>query len=336
MKLLITFRDTFEKYENFTISYSVIDSPLANTWVELLIKNFFIKNHPIEKVFCLQGWQTNVDSTKGRSLEYLCQRLNESIFIINKDLNAKGYEFINLNFDVQSMKNSKISQDMLNQIHHHFELLIGQVWNPSKWYELADEKTRTAIRNLNNLCHEIERLLKTIENPFLGFGVNVGLNGPDFSGNYFAEKIKKEITMEEYNYFSNKLDWGDCVLYYSQLGKRHIEAFNDKDECINDENISGYKFITGEFVLCFRTENAYPKRFYSWLEEKGFDPNDKTLGLGYPTVAKLDISSSRFEIDRELRKRDDLYSIELFDDRGNIIHSKQYNYTWKDQEILIK
>jgi hypothetical protein len=336
MKLLVTFRDTSQRVESFTVKYKILDNSLAKKWTDLLIKNFFLKDHPIEKVFCLQGWQTDLNSTTGRSLTYLCQRLNESIFIINKDLSAKGYDYINLNFTLSSMKNPVIARDLLNQIHHHFELLIGQVWNPSKWYGLAEEPTRTAIRNLNNLCHEIEGILRPIENPQSGYSVNVGLNGPDFSGNYFSEKIREDIEVNDYDYFNDYLEWGDCVLYYAQLGKRHIEAYNDRDDCIHDENISGYKFITGEFILCYRRINRQPRDFFDWLIKKGFDPSDKTLGLGYPVVAKLDNINDREQIELEIRKRDDLYSISLTDDTGEIIHTKVYPYTWKDQENLIK
>ncbi len=334
MKFLITFKDSSDQLENFTIRYNIIDSSLSNRWINLLIDNFFLSDHPIEKVFCLQGWQSDYDSLQGRSLTYLCQRLNESIAIINLDLPTKGYDFIDLNFSLDAMKNSVLSRDLLNQIHHHFELLIGQVWSPSKWYALAEERTRTAIRNLNNLCHEIESILKTTENPQKGFSVSVGLNGPDFSGKYFIEKKKENISTDDYNHFKDALDWGDCILYYSQLGKRHIEAYNDKDDCINRENISGYKFITGEFVLCYRQINRQPAAFFNWLRKNGFDLEDKTLGLGYPVVAKLESPEQRLEIERELRKRDDLYKIELENDSGKIIHSKIYDYTWKDQEIL--
>lgn len=336
MKLLVTFRDTSRRLESFTVKYNILDNSLAKKWTDLLIKNFFLKGHPIEKVFCLQGWQTDLNSTTGRSLSYLCQRLNDSIDIINSDLISKGYERIDLDFNLNSMRSMNVARDLLNQIHHHFELLIGQVWSPSKWYELAEEKTRTSIRNLNNLCHEIEGILRPIEYPDAGYSVNIGLNGPDFSGKYFSEKIREDISLDDYDFFQDSLDWGDCVLYYSQLGKRHIEAYNDQDDCINDENISGYKFITGEFVICYRKIRNQPAGFFTWLREKGFDPSDKTLGLGYPVVAKLDNINDREQIERELRKRDDLYSISLTDDFGKIVHTKVYPYTWRDQENLIK
>lgn len=336
MKLLVTLRDSTNQLENFTVKFRVLENSLADKWSDLLIKNFFLNEHPIEKVFCLQGWQTDLDSNHGRSMSYLCQRLNESIAIINDDLNNKGYEYIDLHFDLITMKNSQASRNLLNQIHHHFEILIGQVWNPSKWYGLAEERTRSSIRNLNNICHEMEGILRFTNDPNCGCGINVGLNGPDFSGKYFAEKIKVDLEKDDYDHFQDYLDWGDCVIYYSQLGKRHIEAYNDKDDCIHDENISGYRFLTGEFILCFREVKKQSPQFFEWLKSKGFDPNDKTLGLGYPVVAKLESFKNKKEIERELKLRDDLYSIELQDDLGKRLYFKVYPYTWLEQENIIK
>jgi len=336
MKLLVTLRDSTGRKDNFTLTYLILDNSLSKKWCDLLIQNFFLNDHPIEKVFCLQGWQNNLDSDYGRSMSYLCQRLNDSVSVINEDLVAKGYEHIDLNFDIESMKNPLTAQDRLNQIHHHFELLIGQVWNPSKWYGLAEARTRSCIRNLNNICHEMEGILKIAADPTKGLQINVGLNGPDFSGNYFQDKMRIDLDKEDYDNFRNSLDWGDCVIYYSQLGKRHIEAFNDQDECIDDENISGHKFLTGEFVLCFRQVKRQPPQFFEWLKSRGFDPTDKTLGLGFPVVAKLAGVENRQYIEQQLKLRDDLYSIELHDDVGRILYSRQYLYTWADQEILIK
>lgn len=333
MKLLVTFRDTENKLENFTLKYKIRDCSLSKTWADLLIKNGFQTNHPIEKTFCLHGWQIEYDSPRGRNLRYLCNVLNQSIDTINKNLGPVGYPNIDLSFSVDKLKDTELSRDLLNDIHHHFELLIGQVWNPSKWYELADHNTKYAIRLLNNVCHEIEANLLSIKHPDTYMHVSYSLNCPGFDGKYL-EKEKVELTLENYNDFLKESSWGTIILYYSQLGKRHYEAFIDKDEYIDRENISGYRYITGEFILTFNNYRKHSQKFLNWLEHNGYDANDKTLVIDYPVLGNIETNLSIYEIKKELRLRDDLYKIELIDDSDNILYSKEYNYTWKDQEIV--
>ena len=50
-------------------------------------------------------------------------------------------------------------QHTLNRLHNYFEQLQGTVWNLSPYYKLADYETKYAIRQLNNICHEIEGLI---------------------------------------------------------------------------------------------------------------------------------------------------------------------------------
>lgn len=332
MKLAVTLRDTENLYPDLTLTYKLRDCSLTSQWIELLVENFFKADHPIEKTFSLHGWQTKFDSSKGRSVTYLCQRLNQSISIINNDLHAKGYEFIDLDFNVDNLKDETLARTMLNHIHHHFELLIGQVWAPSKWYELADDATRDAIRSLNNICHELESLLKAITNKKFCPYITIGLNGKNFQGKHFLKKNKKEITLENYRDFLPSCPWGTVTIYYSQLGKNYYEVYQDNDDFINDGNISGHRYLTGEFILNFRNNKPIDQSFRDWLISKNLDPEDPSLALNHPVVGFLEGDHDRPLLIWNLRQRNDVYKIELIDDSNNIVHSKKYEYTWKDQE----
>jgi len=46
----------------------------------------------------------------------------------------------------------------MNRLHNYFEVLQGTVENLSPYYKYADYDTKYAIRQLNNICHEIENL----------------------------------------------------------------------------------------------------------------------------------------------------------------------------------
>lgn len=344
LKLYIVFRDTKRKYDNYKLSWKILNSPLSKEWVELFIKNFIFSDHPIEKDYCLKGWVDSWNSEYSRNLQFLCDSMNKSIDRINRYMVPKGYEYIDLDFTVEKLKSTDY-QKLMNDIHHHFEILVGQTWKPSKWFGMADTQTQTAIRLLNNLCHEIEDTVESInQNERIktnssrsvkhnSMHIYLSLMGKDFKGNSFEKKIRKDLTIDHYNCFSKFRKWGDVVLYYSQLGKRHIEAFYDKDEKIDKTNISGYRYITGEFVASFLggiVDETEPEEFFQWLDQQGFDKTDPRLGLGYPRLAEIILESSPLDIVNQLKLRDDIYEIGLEDYNGEKMHSKVYDFIWQD------
>lgn len=341
MILQIVLRDTAGYLPNYPVRFKIRDSKLAESWCDLLITNVLTSNHPIEKTYCLHGWQQDWDSTYSRNLDYLCKQLNLAIEQVNLTMPAKGYPYIDLNFSVDKLKSSAY-RTLMNDIHHHFEMLIGQVWNPSPWFGMADDKTRAAIRMLNNYCHEIEYNVKSVEKnlkfkwiPFVNVGCHIGIsmNSVDSQGRYFSDKISNQITQEEYECFDDTADWGCVTIYYAQLGKSHREAYDDNDTHIDKDNISSYQRLTGEFNISFYGKSSITNDFKRWLRANDFDINDKTLGIGYPVVADIITDGlTKSAIRKELLARDDVYAIELLTDNGTIIQSKQCNYTWKDQD----
>lgn len=343
MKLILQFRDINQTVENYDLKFNIRNTPLAAAWCDLLIKNIFGTRHPIEKPYSLHGWQTTWETDTPRNLKYICTKLNAAIDYVNLRMKEHGYPHIDLEFTVEKLRSRKYQQ-LMNDIHHHFEILIGQSWNTSEWYKKADEPTRTAIRMLNNYCHEIEGIVAAINEqkllniiPFFdlhpGMSVNVGLNCPDFDGKYFLTKQKKEITLEGYECFTNEYYWGAVFIYYAQLGKTHLDAFNDKDKHIDKNNVSGWRYLTGEFVvnLPIKPKSQIDKKFKKWLKKNDFDINDKTLGIGFPVVADIETDQSRKKVAAELRLRNDLYQIRLENELGNVVHSRIFDYSWQDQ-----
>lgn len=341
MILQIVLRDTSGRLENYPVRFKIRDTKLAESWTNLLIKNVLTSDHPIEKTYCLHGWQQDWNSTYSRNLDYLCQQLNLAIEQVNSTMPAKGYPYIDLHFSVEKLR-SKDYRTLMNDIHHHFEVLIGQIWNPSPWFGMADEKTRSAIRMLNNYCHEIEYNVKSVVKnrkfkwvPFVNVGYHIGvsLNGVNEQGKYFSDKISNQITIEEYECFSDSADWGSVTIYYAQLGKSHREAYDDNDEHIDKGNISSYQRLTGEFNISFYGKSKITDDFKHWLKVNDFDINDRSLGIGYPVVADIiTTGSTKSTIRKEMLARDDVYSIDLLDDKSRIILTKLCKYTWKDQD----
>ncbi len=338
MKIFVVLRNIRDPHNTITLKFKVLEHPLAKSWLDLFSYNFFEIDHPIEKDNSLKGWITSWDSQSPRNIDFLCDQINKSILEINNQLGPLGYPNIDLIFSKDKLRGGNC-RELMNDIHHHFELLIGQTWNPSKWWGLANDETQQHIRLINNLCHEIETAVDSIKlnqqlpecsNQYI-FG---SLMGKNFEGNYITGKKIKELDIDELNAFSDFTRWGDITIYYAQLGKRHIEAFRDKDNFIDRENISGYRYLTGEFVISFPMihdqDIRLPNNFFDWLDQNDFDKTDPKLALGFPRVAELESTENKKEIIQRIKQMDDIYEIGLEDDFGNLIKSKTYDFYWND------
>ncbi len=327
-ELVFTLRDTSGQFSDYQLLYKIRDNSLGKLWKKCLNKNFLENNHPIEKTYCLQGWQTTWESNYPRNLTYLCNLLNSHISTINSFMPTIGYPVINLNFTLEGLQ-SNSQEELLNKIHHHFEILIGQAWDPSEWWLRDDipSKVRFSIRMLNNLCHEIEGIISSIKHNITP-GIFGSLNGINSNGRHFANKLFEELNLENYKDFSDIVPFGCLILYYAQLGKQHKEVFDDNDTDIERKNISGIRYVTGEWTSVF-SKTYRPlenKKYIKWLKKNDWNVHDPRLALKTGVVADLITDESKQTIVNEILKRDDLYKIELDSNQ------KLYNYTWKDEE----
>ena len=123
----------------------------------------------LEKNFCFLGF---ADSK--RDLSFLCHELNKNIAQINSFQFDPPYEridpFVGDDFQYSSKlpigkavdgnpnktPGLRLKHEACNLLHRYFEDLQGTAWQLSNYYKQADAKTKYSIRQLNNLCHEIE------------------------------------------------------------------------------------------------------------------------------------------------------------------------------------
>ena len=162
----------FEKiiigYDNKKVKIDVYDTPLGKRFIEAL-KDNLVSKRILEKNFCFLGWPNNT-----RDLNFLCNELNKNIQQINSFNFNPTYERIDpfvaddfqysatlktglcLDGDEMSKPGLRLKHDSCNLLHRYFEELQGTAWEISKYYKQADTETKYSIRQLNNLCHEIE------------------------------------------------------------------------------------------------------------------------------------------------------------------------------------
>ena len=352
-RFFIEFSDGDNRWDPFVLYFNVAQNNITAFWKECFIKNYMGSTeendnpHLLDKRYMQRGY-TEIS----RNIEVACIEMNYAINIINTNLNPVGYPFIDLEFTPEKVKNKDIYRDLMNQIHHQFELLIGQVWNLSDWYLDADEKTRWAIHQINNYCHEIESYVDAESD--LDEGLVYGQTGLNFCCNQNRDGIKRQgfeyfDLREEHlgDFMPQDHGWGVMIPYYSQLGKTPREAFMDNDEHIDKNNITATRYMTGEINISLAGPGVgqgiitpVPLEgeemiFKEWLESKGWDYHDPSLCIGTAIMGQVDFSlypgSTWKDLDSLVKRCDNITEIGFVDENMNKVLSQRYDYTWQEQ-----
>jgi len=293
----ILFENILIQYNTRQVRIFLYDTPLGLRWIEAL-KDNLKQQRVLEKNFCFLGWP---DSK--RDLHYLCEELNKNIAQINSFKFNPEYPKLQTfkPFDFQHpFPELKLKHDACNQLHRYFEELQGTVWNLSTYYKQADHKTKYAIRQLNNLCHEIESLVLAIRKKFVA---------PDWIRpsqiTTFLNAPRHELHKEDFELFkSNRYDreLGGVYLHWSQIGKTLYEVFRDEGGTKMNEatcsEINHQKYYSGEFDIEWGddiTEQTSDwkknemNEFRAWLKLNNYDWEDPKLALGYIKIGQVDM-----------------------------------------------
>jgi hypothetical protein len=334
-KFRMTFRNTMTN-EQQVIRWELKDNLLAQKWARANHYDYLVAECIAEKNYMLQHWEYQADNPNARSIPALCAELNRYVSIINEYFDGSSDRRVNYHI-TQYFDPITLDQNILNEIHHHFEVLIGQVWNVSEYFKKSDFKTNFAIRQLNNLCHEMESLRK--------HGI---ADNPLYWSTYiyfpFLPGYRYKFIESDYDHFTRIKDFGGLFLHYAQLGKTPLEAWHGRDEVVFDENITGLRYLSGEFVVTFGADLSEEtqmerlakddKEFFPWLMGRGQDPESKFTGVGNICIG--DFIRSDFpgktanEIMKELFKYDDIYKLELLGKDDQVVAEKLLDYNWKD------
>jgi len=293
-KIIITYNDKKVKVD-------VYDTPLGIRFIEAL-KNNLLQKRILEKNFCFLGF---ADSK--RDLNFLCKQLNENITQINSFNFDPPYTridpFVADDFQYSRNNGFRLKHDACNLLHRYFEELQGTAWGVSNYYKQADNDTKYAIRQLNNLCHEIESWVlsyrKSVVDPdwMRPSQITTFLNAP-----------RHDLHEEDFDLFKqNRYDreLGGVYLHWSQVGKTLYEVFRDEHAPIMTETmcseINHQKFYSGEFDLEWgdtiteKTHNFKKQEmddYRQWLKNNNYDWEDPKLSLGYIKLGQVDLESS--------------------------------------------
>ena len=302
----------FEKiiieYDNNKVKVDIYDTALGKRFIEAL-KDNLVQKRILEKNFCFLGW-----AGSNRDLSFLCHELNKNIEQINSfDFNP-SYEridpFVPDDFQYSSRlplgpgkPGLNLKHEACNLLHRYFEELQGTAWKLSPYYKQACPTTKYAIRQLNNLCHEIESWVlsyrKSIIEPewMRPSQITTFLNAP-----------RHELHEEDFQLFKQnryKRELGGVYLHWSQVGKTLFEVFRDEHAPVMTDalcsEINHQKYYSGEFDIewgqSIHEGNAeWHKKemqgFKSWLKGNNFDWEDPKLSLGYIKLGQVNLQSS--------------------------------------------
>jgi len=318
-----------------TVYIDVENNSLSRKWIVALTE--LIKhNYHLEKNYCWLGWAEG-----DRPLEYICNEINRSIAAINSaDL---GYQID----DVFSTENTVaddlgVNHDHMNRLHRYFEDLQGVSGAMSAYFTAADLTTRWHIRQLNLLCHEHESLvlsmrkLKQAPEWRRPSQLMCWLQAPRFA----LDSVDYELFGIE---TINRKTGGVYVGVNKAVGKHHWEVFNDegRDSRVRELVTSSLKSQTeaaGDFDIewakdpsSFSWQIEELDQFRTWLIKNGFDPEDKSLTIGHPKVAQVDLvrsfgTTSHSNIWEQLAQHLDVYKIRIGDVEAT------YEYRWSDAD----
>jgi hypothetical protein len=231
----------------------------------------------------------------------------------------------------------------MNVLHNHFERLQGTVWELSSYYRLADYETKYAIRQLNNICHEMESLClsqrrqATTPEFIRPSQITTFLQAPrmDLKPNH-----RQGFLTNGYNRVL-----GGVYMHWTQIGKTLFEVFRDEHAPdLNStvcEAITELKYYSGEFDVEWGSDvvlggntpwhDTEMSEFYDWLEKNHRDRTDPMLSLGYLPLGQVSLRKS-FDtvhpatIQQMLSNHLDIYQIEVC----GVINT--YDTCWTDTD----
>jgi hypothetical protein len=319
------------------VDYTIrsLDNELSQDWI-VALKELLQSGNLLEKNFCFMGFPKTA-----RNLKYLCFELDQSIDIINS--------FFGSDYHIDKVYSAKtcVAADMgpnhliLNQLHNHFERLQGTVENLSNYYLRANYETKYAIRQLNNICHEMESLILSQRKAATDSywtrpsQITTFLNAK----RYDLKNSHRTLFLE--NGYDRML--GGVYMHWAQIGKTYFEVWRDEGAPkLTDtvcEAITELKYYSGEFDIEWGNDVTYPgehywhnreqEKFRDWLIREGMDPGNPKLSLGYLPIGYVDLDYSFGYKDHAaiwdiLSSHLDIYKIEV-DGVSNT-----FDYSWAD------
>ena len=328
-----------------TVYIDAYASSLGRKWLAAL-NDLIRKQYHLEKNYCFVGF-----SDSARSAEYIMNQVNMCIDYINRsDCGYQIDDFYSVENTIHpgpigdGLPGGGLTHNKLNQLHRYFEEVQGVSGHMSEYYTRADDRTRWHIRQLNLLCHEYESLVLSLRKKAHApewrrpSQLMCWLNAPRFM-----------LDADDFELFGietiNRPLGGVFVGVNKAVGKHHYEVFCDEVAGLHHDiaelttiAMRSQTEAAGDFDIEWANDPGsnhwQVKRladFKVWLVNNGFDPNDKSLTIGFPQCGQVDLersfgSTNYQEIWPQLDSHLNVHAIRTSD------ASVTYDYNWTDPD----
>jgi hypothetical protein len=340
LEVKVTLRNPLDHADQFDYYIVVQQHQLAQDWA-IALKRLLQSAKPIEKNFCFMGFPRTA-----RTLDYLCKEMNSAIAVIN--LSFEDYQ-ITEHFTPKSClsrdwADNGPNHELFNSVHNHFERLQGTVSGLSTYYMQANYQTKYAIRQLNNLCHEMENLILSQRQAVV---IPEWIRPSQITTWLTADRYPLKDEHRQ-GFVVNGYDrvLGGVYMHWAQIGKTLFEVFRDEGapeltETVC-ESITHLEYYSGEFDVEWgrdirlndikvKWHGEQMTAFTAWLEKNGLDPKDPKLSLGYLPLGQIDLTRSFGTDDHKqiwnmLSDHLDIYRVEV----DGV--AQTYDYCWTDAD----
>ena len=272
-------------YQQLLITYSAADNSnpiqlefdllphdVVQRWTERLVAAQ--QKYPIDDPGRFYGFGSYQDQ-----VEYCITNINQCADQIEQELQVP----------ISRRLDDITDQDTLNYLHHVFEVHHG----------LLDQKsTNRLLSDLNILVHRCESVQRGAQ--------------PRHVVTYFGLPKTHQLDHSDYQYFTNRYEFGTVYLNYAEIGKTIEDLAADNDRYISSEAFKPFRHYTADFNVKFFSTSAEEadhnnqriKQYYydhrNFFEQQGLNETHPYLQPGSIPVAKLKSSVKLEDIAKRL------------------------------------
>lgn len=130
--------------------------------------------------------------------------------------------------------------DTLNYLHHIFEIYHGLLDKQTlDFYTDAPSSVKQALADLNICVHRCEGVVKGL--------------APRHVVTYYALPKTDTLALEDYDLFTDMIEYGTVYLNYVEIGKTFEDLTLDRDKYISDQTFKPFRYYSADFLVSFQS-----------------------------------------------------------------------------------
>jgi len=278
--------------DTFTLQYHLRDNAFVPKWCERL--ESAQAKYSIDDLNRFYGFGSMEEQSQAA-----VSRINKCIKIINNSEKI-----------IDRKLNDIFDQDTLNYLHHIFEIYHGLLDQQThEFWQRAPNPVRCALADLNILVHRCESIQRGAS--------------PRHVVTYYGIPKDKILDIDDYEYFTDKVNFGTVYLNYVEIGKTLEDLAVDNDQYISDEAFQPFRHYSADFNVKFwsntdrqiESKNAIIKEYYNanekFFKNRKLSWGHKHLISGSIPLADLTYNGNKKELLEELKTHQHVASVDL-------------------------